>query len=106
VKIALQLLLIALLVPGCARRLPPADPGLLDFIVDRQTTRQETLLHLGQPSATFESERVLTYRIGGNSNRGFEIRDRPGTWADSNYSLVLVFDADGVLTSHSLVPVR
>lgn len=91
---------------GCATGTQYGDSTLLDFINDGQTSRAEAILNLGQPSATFENERIHTYRIGGNRESGYFVRDAPGTWYETSFSLVLIFGADGTLESHSLVKVR
>lgn len=97
---------IVLSAVACAGQTQTGDPALLDFIRDGQTSREQTILALGQPSATFESERILTYRIGGEGSRGYFVRDAAGTWYETSYSLVLVFDETAVLKAHSLVPIR
>lgn len=98
--------LAGILAVSCAAREDRGDASLLDFITDGQTSRTEALLALGQPSASFEHGRVLTYRIGGDSLNGYFVRDAPGTWYETNYSLVLVFCPGGLLESHALVRVR
>src|SRR5438876_2519085 len=65
----MKLQLLALFMPlvfliGCAT--PPeskASVDLLDFLVDGQTSRTEVLLKLGEPSAKFETEKILTYQL-------------------------------------------
>jgi hypothetical protein len=98
--------LVGFLIIGCASQTQQGDLLLLDFLADGQTTRTEVLLRLGQPAASFESEHIFTYRIGGDSTNGYFVRDAPGTWYETNYSLVLVFHLTGNLESHSLVAVR
>lgn len=100
------LVLVGFLSVSCASQKQQGDPTLLNFITDGQTTRSEVLLRLGQPAASFESERVLTYRISGDTASGYSVRDAPGTWSETNYSLVLLFQPSGILEAHSLVPVR
>ncbi len=99
---------ILLLLGGCVTPNQfPAKPHLLDFLQDGKTTKEETLLKLGQPSATLESEKYLTYRVGQDTKQGYFLLDRaPMGWAGVKYSLVLVFDPQGVLQKHSLVEVR
>ena len=98
---------MTLFISGCATvNTPSHDPGLLEFLKDGQTTRQEILLRLGAPSRTMENERVLFYRLG-QDGKGYFIRDLVHDhWADVRYSLVLVLDDRGVLEKHSLVNVR
>ena len=66
------------------------------------------MLKLGQPSASFEQDRILTYRVGEDSKQGYYLISpnplRP--WEQVHYSLVLVFDARGVLEKQSRVLVH
>jgi len=103
-KLLLLVFLIIVLESGCAKQLRNRD--LLAFINDGTTTRTETLLQLGQPAGRFESDRIMTYRVGGNAQSGYFIQKNTATWVDTNYSLVLVFDPDGILEIHSLVRVQ
>jgi hypothetical protein len=66
------------------------------------------LLKLGQPSGSFEHERILTYRIGEDSKQGrYVITPRAMlAWQQVHYSLVLVFDESGRLQKQSLVTVN
>ena len=98
--------LTVVLTVACAAQDNRGDATLLEFITIGQTTRTEVLLNLGNPSASFENEHILTYRIGGNSIDGYFVRDAPGSWYETNYSLVLVFDPGGVLEKQSLVRVH
>lgn len=104
----MSLLLVASLLVGCVttpRRV--ADPHLLDFLTDGQTTKATAVLKLGQPSAILESGRILTYRLGWEKKGGYYLREAGATnWLELKYSLVLVFDAQEVLERHSLVEVR
>ena len=97
------------LLSACATNvnIPGEDPQLLEFLRDGATTRDEVLLKLGQPSATFETERVLTYRIRGEARQGYVVGiPLQGSWQGVTHSLVLIFDANGVLQKHSLVSVQ
>jgi hypothetical protein len=105
-RAAFASLAATVLLAGCAIGVQVGDPTLLDFLNDGQTTRTEVILNLGQPSATFENERIQTYRIGGDGESGYFVRGASGTWYETNFSLVLVYDADGTLQSHSLVKIR
>lgn len=55
---------------ACATPIPGASHDLLTFLQVGKTTREEVLLKLGQPSASFEHERILTYRIGEETEQG------------------------------------
>ena len=69
---------------------------------------------LGQPSARFKTEKILTYRLGYEvKTRGYYVVEREpasesgwSTWRRAQYSLVLVFDKTGILQRHSLVEVN
>ena len=100
--------LAASVLAGCANPNPlPCDPQLLDSLRDGRSEKSQVLLKFGQPSAVFESERILTYRLGEEKERGYFIREAGATnWVSLRYSLVLVFDEMGILQKHSLVPVR
>lgn len=67
---------------------------------------EEVLLNLGEPSATFEKGRILTYRIGADNARGYFLLGRQQQWVITRYSLVLVFDENGFLKKHALVQIR
>jgi hypothetical protein len=103
-----------LVVGGCATSRPPPslvpDRALLNFLLDGTTARTEVLSRLGEPSTVFEQDRILTYRIAGDPDRGFWIRERTGQpntgWIGVNRNLVLVFDEQGLLQRHSLVVVQ
>lgn len=107
-------LMLALMLAGCAT--PPPLKGradLLSFLTVGGTTRQDVMLRLGAPSGRFESEKVLTYRLGYEpKNQGYYVVEREGglggwpTWLWAKYSLVLIFNEAGVLQKHSLVDVN
>jgi hypothetical protein len=111
-----RLLLLILLLSATSCVTSPnskGEPELLNFLEDGKTTKQETLLKLGQPSGNFESETALTYRLGFNpNNQGYYIMDRKvnpsgwPVWYGVKFSLVLVFDETGVLRKHALVEVN
>ena len=105
-KLVAAVLLMIVLASGCMGQKIVGNPELLTFIADGQTTRTEILLQLGQPSASLESERILTYRLGGDTQQGYFVRETQRSWSETNYSLVLVFGPDGLLQQHSLVRVR
>jgi hypothetical protein len=112
VKKSLKLLGATLLVglaTGCATPpIPGASQDLLKFLHIGATTRQEVLLKLGQPSAAFEQEKILTYRLGEDNRQGYFVVSPKAAlpWQTVRYSLVLVFDTNGMLQSQSLVEVQ
>ena len=110
--LALSLLLV--LLAGCATAPErKASVDLLDFLVDGQTPRAVILLKLGQPSAKFEAEKILTYQLAVKPKTGayyvVERRTDPSDWPNwtfAKFSLVLVFDENGLLRKHSKVQVN
>lgn len=71
-----MLALLAGLLAGCLSTVPPpADPHLLDFLRDGQSTKETVVLKLGQPSAALESGHILTYRVGQEKDRGYYLRE-------------------------------
>ena len=107
--------LVLSLLTGCATTESlRGRSDLLDFLADGRTTREEVLLKLGQPSAQFQHENILTYRLNIESkNHGYYVVGRGAptefgwsAWSGVKYSLVLVLDEAGVLRRHSLVEVN
>ncbi len=102
--------LFFLLSAGCEtpRIIPGASLDLLRFIQEGKTTREEIVLKLGQPAASFEQEKILTYRLGEDPKQGYFliVPNQLRQWQAVAHSLVLVFGADGVLQKHSLVKVQ
>ena len=111
-------LLIAVisLSAGCAAEPRQTDAQwkehALAFIQDGVTTREQVLLQLGGPTAQFEADRILTYRIMRNSTEGITVVQRAQMeesagmdWSGAQYCLVLVFQGP-ILQKHSLVSVR
>jgi hypothetical protein len=82
----------------------------LGFIQDGLITREEVVMRLGMPSATFENERIILYpfvvdRTGNWSIGGARfIGTSPlRAWEPTTCNLVLVFTEDGLLERHKLV---
>lgn len=103
-----SLVLIAMPI-GCATTaIPGAQPNLLDFLQIGSTTRQQTILSLGQPSSSFEQDSILTYRIGHQPKQGYYIITPKAMlpWQQVRYSLVLVFNDNGILEKKNLVDVQ
>lgn len=104
-------------VAGCASDLPMSveevETKHLAFLRDGDSTREDILLRLGDPTGVFEDGRILTFRIeatetGVTSVRREYDRDYRGVtkWHVANLSVVTVFDGKNVLRRHALVPVR
>ena len=110
----LMILLVMLSLAGCATA-PPVKgrPDLLNFLTDGKTKKEEVLTTLGRPSGRFESQKILTYRLGYEAkNNGYYVVKREPTpsgwpvWTLTKFSLILVFDDASVLQKHSLVKVN
>jgi len=101
-------LCVLFVLAGCIT-LPPvtADKNLLSFLVDG-ISRETVLMKLGEPSASFEQGRILTYRVGADAEKGYFLLDRQANigWENTKYSLVLVFNEKGLLIKHTLVQIR
>lgn len=68
-------------------------------IVDGKTTKNEIFLNFGNPSKSMDSEKVFFYSwTRGSKNSMFGI----GSGTAYSYSLVVVFDATGVVKTHKL----
>jgi hypothetical protein len=89
---------------GCAST-SIGKQNLLDFLQDGTTTREEVMLHLAEPSATFEGGRILTYRLDRDEGGYTLMGTKSARWS-GKFSLVLAFDEKGVLRRHALVRVQ
>jgi len=103
-------LIILMLASGCAPRLPElqGDKTLFSFL-EEGLTREEIILSLGTPSASFEDEHIFTYRVAGDEEQGYLLSDRQivyGHWGIVSHSLVLVFNQGGKLEKYKLVKVQ
>jgi hypothetical protein len=110
--LAAAVAVLALLQAGCGTTPPPAEPlgALVDvaFIRDGVTTRGECIQRLGAPSrtmATGTGGEVLTYWLGRDAAGGLRAVVSWAVFEPVRYSLVLSFDAAGVLVRHSMVKV-
>ena len=112
--------LIILLLSGCAEtRLQTVDDSILaqqlSLLEDGKTTKEDILLKFGIPSALFEGERILTYRLRFNQKENrFEVVSREvdrrdprfAEWLQTEYNLVLVFDEKHILQKHSMLRIN
>lgn len=81
--------------------------NLLDFLADGATRREEVVARLGEPTRCLRSGEICTYRVGHDeAGQYVKIESGGANWMDTDGSLVLVFDPDGVLARHSVVRVR
>jgi hypothetical protein len=99
---------------GCATpKIQVADAQLLlnselAFLKDGETTREEIALKLGVPSAQLEGDRILMYQFrAGEDGKWTQVSPifsgNLRGWGSGTSSLVLVFDAGGILRKHSMV---
>jgi hypothetical protein len=88
----------------------------LEFLEDGKATKEMVLAALGPPFTVLEGERIFSYWLG-ETKEGYIVLDRAAIAAppevpiwlreiEGKFSLVLVFDENGVLRKHSLVPVK
>jgi hypothetical protein len=123
-RICLSLLLSSFMLAGfgCAttalQKLEIAENEVgtkwLAHLEHGKTTKEAILLEYGLPSAQFEGERILTYRLMLHAQEGLVVVGRELSsfdprliqWAKAEYSLVLVFDGQNILRRHSLLRVR
>jgi hypothetical protein len=101
---ALAMAVLLAVLAGCSTT-PIGKRDLLDFLQDGKTTREDVFLRLAEPSATFESGRILTYRMDEDEG-GYTIKGAKGVKWSAKYSLVLSFDEKGILRRHALVRVQ
>ena len=103
-----MLFALGLSVAGCVSPVPGASRDLLSFMQNGQTTRQEVILKLGQPSGSYEHEKILTYRIGEDRDQGYFLVSPKfmQPWQSVRYSLVLLFDDNGLLQKKNMVSVQ
>ena len=91
VKVLAGALLFLWVFFGCATVDRGARVDLLEFLKVGRTTRAEVLVNLGEPSGQFQQENILTYRIGGDAEKGYVVvwKDETGPGATGRDSLVL-----------------
>ena len=124
------IVLLVLLMAGCATAPPPRGKAdLLAFVHDDTTSKEDVLVRLGEPSGVFDSGKILTYRLGKDAGGYVLLAPAPAASIDTpssapsgqgvpatecslvwhfvwfNISLVLVFDQESILRRHSLVDV-
>ena len=121
---ATALFLLAALSAGCAHPYTTAEVNRtwLKFVQDNSTTRQQVVAAFGEPTASFEKGRIVTYRLIGplapQTDDVFftPLEKIPPTVAHSpepldevswsarlEWSLVLVYDGQQVVRRHSVI---
>lgn len=104
VKRAVFLLFPAAFLTSCATP-PRGRTDLLDFIQDGQTTREETYLHLGEPTGLYEAGKIMSFRLDQDEG-GYFLVERSTGFSGVKTNLIMVFDERGVLKKHALVQVK
>ena len=100
------LFLLVFFLAGCANKPPMPDlktveQNSLGFLVTGKTTREDVLLELGPAYRAYENERILTYALWYEANKGLVPIPHRMYLADKLY-LVLVFDERGILKRRKL----
>lgn len=93
------------LLAACASSVPRGRADLLGFIQDGQTTREDTYLHLGEPSGLYEDGRVMSFRLGQDDGGYYPVLKATG-FTGVRFSLIMVFNEQGILVRHALVQVK
>ena len=95
------------LLAACSTTPLRGQPNLLDFLADGATPRSEVVARLGRPTRCLRSGEICTYRVS-HDEAGQYVKLEVGgsSWMDTDGSLVVVFDAFGVLQRHAIVRVR
>ncbi len=83
---------------------PRGQQGLLGFVQDGSTRRDEVVTRLGAASASYESSRILAYRLAADAGGLYLVQVQD--WSGICHSLILVFDDTGLLRRHALVRTR
>lgn len=99
--------LLLSLLTACGSVPLRGQPDLLGFLADGRTHRDQVLARLGEPTRCLRSGEVCTYRVGHDeAGQYVRIESRGTSWTETDGSVVLVFDAAGVLRRHAVVRVR
>src|SRR5512141_1748130 len=94
---------------ACASTSSPVGRRDLLDVVKPGAPRDELVLRLGAPFATFEGERIMAWSIGEDAggylvNSTVQVPGVPRSFA--RLELGVAFDADGRVVKHSLVEVH
>jgi hypothetical protein len=93
-------MLVGLMLGSCVE----GHKDLLAFLRDGTTTKDEVQTRLG-PASVWGDGRIWTYRVG-EKTEGFYLSLQKHDWSHARHSLVLEFDANGVLHRHALIDVE
>jgi hypothetical protein len=100
---------------GCTTAaFPHARKTSLDFLEDGKTAKEMVTAKLGQSFITFDAERIISYRLG-KTREGYFVLARSiptvptgPAWlsgSEGKFNLILIFNENGILQRHSLVPI-
>ena len=92
---------VSFMFAACAIQ-PIEHSSIADLLKDGITRHEEVQSRLGEPSAKYDGSRIVAYRLRKDGGSYAVVRQL----SDAHYSLILVFDGDGVLTRHSAVEIR
>jgi hypothetical protein len=89
---------------------PQGEAPRIAFIEIGRTSRSEALSRLGPPFATYQGDRVLTWRLTKSESGGLVSTSQTASPGEpqliADYELVLVFGRSGYLDRNSLVALR
>jgi hypothetical protein len=112
IPLAIVVAFSAATLPGCAAQhhqatSPEVDPmSSFPGLTPGHTTREQVLLTIGKPAATYENERIFIYRLSRRPDGHLVRVAADSVWvrADTDlYDFVVVFDGAGALKTTSLV---
>ena len=78
----------------------------LDFLKEGVARREEVIRTLGAPAIEYPTAGALAYRLRRQQDGYVQVPREPSSWNLVNYSLILVFDTEGILRKRSLILVR
>jgi hypothetical protein len=84
----------------------------LEFLQANKVSRASVDEHLGQPSASFNQDRVVTYRLS-RTDQGYLVAPPriasskvPLDWQGITHDLVLAFDEAGMVSEYRLIEIH
>jgi hypothetical protein len=111
-RIKLRVIAAAVCLAACSSYIAPVETnramGLLPFLIERTTTKEEVLNRLGTPVNEYEDGMIVSYILRKNLNSELQVGDTGfrRDWNSEIYNLVLVFGPMQTLEKYSLVRVR
>lgn len=108
-------LFATIMAASCSTPIVAVDENVIaekfKFIRVGKTSREEILGRLGTLVHSYEGDRILTFSFQEDTNGRSHIVTRPlgdsgPTWRRDIHTVVLIFDAEGILEKHSLIRIR